>query len=150
VEVSCLAIADDGLWTCSNEKSGFVLGLSKDEGATFETKLHFCDIRGPLACAPGSTTHNECTLGGNVSNATPPWPPQRAILGCGGETGTDGGFYPDGAPSDASINGPGPGGGGDDGSCSIRAPAPRPFAAAVAAILATLALVRRRTRARRP
>ena len=69
VEVQCLKLATDGLWTCSTEKSGFVVGLSKDEGATFETKLHFCDIRGPLACAGGSTTHTECVLGGTTSTA---------------------------------------------------------------------------------
>lgn len=144
VEVSCLALAADGLWTCSNEKSGFVVGLSKDEGATFETKLHFCDIRGPLACAPGTTTHTECTLGGNASNASPPWPSQRALLGCGG------GIDPDAGPSDggAGDGSPDPGDGGMDGGggCAMRAPSPTPFAALLAGVAATVALLRRRRR----
>ena len=33
----------------------------------------------------GSTTHTECTLGGTTSTASPPWPQQQAILGCGGD-----------------------------------------------------------------
>lgn len=145
VEVSCLALAADGLWTCSNEKSGFVVGLSKDEGATFETKLHFCDIRGPLACAPGSTTHTECALGGTASNASPPWPQQRALLGCGNAIDPDAGPA-DGAPSDASINpvAPDPSDGGC--GCALRAPPPAPFAALLAAVAATVALLRRRRR----
>ncbi len=145
VEVQCLKLATDGLWTCSTERSGFVLGLSKDEGATFETKLHFCDIRGPLACAVGSTTHTECTLGGTTSMASPPWPQQQAILGCGGDL--DGGA--DGGPGDASINPLAPDdtrGGGCD--CSVRAPSPAPFAALIAGVGAAIAFVRRRRRYR--
>ena len=143
VEVSCLALATDGLWTCSNEKSGFVVGLSKDEGVTFETKLHFCDIRGPLACAPGTSTHTECSLGGTATNASPPWPSQRALLGCGG------GIAPiDAGAVDASPEG-GPGDPGSmegGGGCAVRAPSPTPFAALLAGVAATIALLRRRRR----
>jgi hypothetical protein len=143
IEVGCLSLASDGLWACSNEKSGFVVGLSKNEGATFETKLHFCDIRGPLACPAGSTTHTECTLGGTASNASPPWPPQRAILGCGGgpdsDAGLDGGLDGSVNPGDPELM---DGGGG----CALRAPSPTPLAAVVAGIAATIALVRRRRR----
>jgi hypothetical protein len=146
VEVQCLKLATDGLWTCSTEKSGFVVGLSKDEGATFETKLHFCDIRGPLACPVGSTTHTECSLGGTTSMASPPWPQQQAVLGCSGER--DGGV--DGGSGDGSVDGGSPdngtGGGGCD--CSVRAPSPAPFAALLAGLAATIALVRRRRRRR--
>jgi hypothetical protein len=147
VEVQCLKLASDGLWTCSTEKSGFVVGLSKDEGATFETKLHFCDIRGPLDCPVGSTTHTQCVLGGTTSMASPPWPQQQAILGCSGNV--DAGFD---ASGDASINPLAPdggtgGGGGCD--CSVRAPSPAPFAALLAAVGGAIALVRRRARARR-
>ena len=143
VEVQCLKLSDDGLWTCSTEKSGFVVGLSRDEGATFETKLHFCDIRGPLTCAEGSTTHTECTLGGTSSTRSPPWPPQRALLGCNVPT-PDGGAD---ASADAGPTNQAPGsmdGGG--GGCSVHAPSPAPCAALVAGITATIALVRRRRR----
>lgn len=143
VEVMCLALSDDGLWTCSTEKSGFVVGLSKNEGKSFETKLHFCDIRGPLACPVGSSTHTECTLGGTSAMRTPPWPPQRAILGCGGN---DAGPIPDGSAGDGSTtpDGIGPVDGG--GGCSLRAPSPTPLAALIAGVCAAVALVRRRRR----
>ena len=146
VEVQCLKLADDGLWTCSSEKSGFVVGLTKDEGATFETKLHFCDIRGPLTCPAGTTTNTECSLGG-TSMASPPWPQQRAVLGCSATDG-DGGLGQDAAATgDGSANPAVPptmdGGGG---GCSVRAPSPTPVAALLAAVAASIALVRRRRR----
>ena len=37
--VQCLATRGDELWTCSAEVSGFVLGVSTDDGATFTAKL---------------------------------------------------------------------------------------------------------------
>jgi len=144
VEVSCLALAADGLWTCSSEKSGFVVGLSKDEGATFEKKLRFCEIRGPLACAPGSTTHTQCTLGGTSTNASPPWPSQRALLGCGGGIDLDAG--PRDAGGDGSTRDPARMDGG--GGCALRAPSSpttTPVAALLALAAATAALVRRRS-----
>ncbi len=147
VEVQCLKLADDGLWTCSSEKSGFVVGLTKDEGATFEPKMHFCDIRGPLTCAPGTSTNVQCSLGGPAPDAVPRWPGQRATLGCSASV-------PDGGPElDGSVNGPDgsmepaappPMDGG--GGCSVRAPSPTPVAALLAAIGASIALVRRRRR----
>ena len=76
VEVKCLAIHDDGLWACSNEKNGFVAGLSKDEGATFTTMVNFCTILGPLQCSGTSTTATYCT--------DSIWAAQRDTLGCGG------------------------------------------------------------------
>lgn len=137
VEVSCLAIASDGLWACSNEKSGFVVGRSKDEGATFDKMLRFCEIRGPLTCAPGSTAHTQCTLGGTSSNASPPWPVQRALLGCGGggdpiDAGTDAG-----TPESQTDGG---------GGCALRAPSSpaAPLATLVSLGAAIVAFLRRR------
>jgi len=129
LEVQCLAYAEDGLWACSNERSGFVAGLSKDDGATFETKLHFCDIRGPLECGPTSAQAERCA---------PAWPAQKAVLGCGGD------------PFDA-----GDGGNKDGGSdlgeppsdnCNCRTAPSSPWAAVVTAGLAVLALLRIRRR----
>ena len=147
VEVQCLKLGDDGLWTCSSEKSGFVVGLTKDEGATFESKLHFCDIRGPLTCPTGTSTNTECSLGGTTSTASPPWPQQRAVLGCSASS-SSGGIPEGGLDQDASnpamlpTADPQTGGGG----CSVRAPAPTPIAALVAAVAAAVAFVRRRRR----
>jgi hypothetical protein len=71
--VRCLALQGDGLWACSSEKDGFVVGLSKDDGATFEPRAHFCSVRGALACAAGTSTSTQCVAA---------WAPQRDVLGC--------------------------------------------------------------------
>ena len=137
IEIGCLKLASDGLWACSTEKSGFVAGLSTDDGATFQPKLHFCDIRGPLECAEGSTTRTSCALGDQNGNP-PPWPAQRAVLGCGGPT------LPDADAGPANDAGLPPGVGDDGGGCAVRAPSASPFAALLMAVAATIALVRRR------
>lgn len=58
--VQCLAAAADGLWACSDEKNGFVVGLSSDDGVTFAPKLHFCDVAGPIACPTSSPVADKC------------------------------------------------------------------------------------------
>lgn len=135
IEVQCLKLAEDGLWACSTEKSGFIVGLSKDEGVTFEKKTHFCDIAGPLSsCGPGTKVVTECASR---------WPPQQSLLGCGD---VDGGTGPGGADG-------GTGPGGDDGvdpggGCDCHATPASPYAAlaSAAAALGALALVLRRRR----
>jgi hypothetical protein len=92
IQVGCLAISPEGLWACSNEQTGFIVGLSKDDGANFNPLIHFCDIKGALACPQGTPTNNTCTAA---------WPSQYATLGCidaaanshpdGGADGVDGG-----------------------------------------------------------
>jgi hypothetical protein len=127
LEIQCLTIADDGLWACSNEKSGFVAGLSKDEGATFEAKLHFCDIRGPLACAAGAKASEQCAAS---------WPAQKSQLGCGGGMEGEAGANPfDGGAKEPPV---------DDPKCDCNAVRPvSPWAGAFAAAAALGALVRR-------
>ena len=51
IEIECLTAHATGLYACSNEANGFLLGLSGDEGKTFKPLLHFTDIEGPLTCA---------------------------------------------------------------------------------------------------
>lgn len=64
--VECLALRDDGLWACSDEANGFVVGLSVDEAVTFMPKLHFCDVLGPLECPAGSLTFQRCPPTGPI------------------------------------------------------------------------------------
>lgn len=64
--VQCLAAAADGLWACSDEKNGFVIGLSNDDGATFVPKLHFCDVAGPIDCPASSPVADKCSGTGPV------------------------------------------------------------------------------------
>ena len=134
IEAQCLALSSDGLWACSNERSGFIAGLSTDDGATFEPRLRFCDIRGPLAaCGPGTPTNALCT---NV------WPSQKAMLGCGGAdagaTG-DGGFGDAGggfAPPPRTEN------------CDCHASPAGPWGALVSVVGGAIALLRRSRRRR--
>jgi hypothetical protein len=136
VEVQCLALAADGLWACSNEKSGFIVALSKDEGATFEKKTHFCDITGPLECPPGTSTNTEC-----VGR----WPAQSNLLGCGGDTdaGVDGGGLPIPIPQGEPLVEPG-------GGCDCRTtPASSSAAAFVSAVVGIAGVIAAKRRHRR-
>ncbi|CAN5786665.1 hypothetical protein BH09MYX1_BH09MYX1_59110 [soil metagenome] len=55
--VKCLTATSDRLYACSTEfSSGFVLGESTDDGATFAPILKLNQIRGPLACQSGTET----------------------------------------------------------------------------------------------
>lgn len=133
--VQCLTSTTEGLWACSDENTGFVAGFSTDDGATFEPRLRFCQIRGPLACDPGTSTHTQCTLG-SAATLGPPWPAQYRSLGCAGDAGAEGGG---GAPPE------------DDG-CACRTPPAAPsqgWASPTLLAIATAAVVgawRRRTR----
>ena len=60
IHVQCLATHGADLWACSDEPSGFIAGVSQDDGATFTPKLHLTDIVGPAAC-PASSTASTCT-----------------------------------------------------------------------------------------
>jgi hypothetical protein len=58
IHVQCLATRGAELWACSNEASkpsGFIAGVSNDDGATFTAKLHLQGISSPLACAADAT-----------------------------------------------------------------------------------------------
>jgi hypothetical protein len=50
IRVQCLTAHGADLWACSDEPSGFVAGVSSDDGATFAPKLHLTGIDGVLAC----------------------------------------------------------------------------------------------------
>ncbi|MDB4942917.1 MAG: BNR/Asp-box repeat domain protein [Labilithrix sp.] len=142
VEIGCLKSTSEGLWACSTERSGFILGLSTDGGGTFAPRLHFCDITGPLACPAGSSTYQMCSLG-NATMNVPPWPGQRASLGCsdvpdgGSSSGAvDAGALPD-APSAE-----------DDGGCALRAPSRSGGVAGALGAMAMIALAALRRRKR--
>jgi hypothetical protein len=56
ISVQCLATRGAELWACSAAVSGFVAGVSTDEGKTFTAKLPLIGtLSGPIACAPSST-----------------------------------------------------------------------------------------------
>jgi hypothetical protein len=127
IQVQCLTIVGDVLYACSAESSGFILGASNDEGATFAPKLHLHTVRGPIACPAGSTS-SQCAL---------EWPALQEQLG-GGLT--------DGSAIDASSDA-GPHGDPVTSGCSCdlhgasRASA---YAGACALVAAAILAARRR------
>jgi hypothetical protein len=54
LRLSCLAAHGSDLWACSDELSGFAVGVSHDGGMTFTPKLHLEQVRQGLACPAGS------------------------------------------------------------------------------------------------
>ena len=82
LKVQCLSSSGDALWACSSEGGGFIAGVSHDDGATFEPRLHLRDIAGPLACAEGTGVAKECGLD---------WAKLRRELGLGTGTGASAG-----------------------------------------------------------
>ena len=53
IRVQCLATRGTELWACSDAPSGFVAGVSTDDGKTFTPKLPLVGaLSGPIACSP--------------------------------------------------------------------------------------------------
>jgi photosystem II stability/assembly factor-like uncharacterized protein len=103
LRVLCLAAAGEALYACSDEHSGFTVGVSHDRGLTFQPLLHLQTVRGPLACS--------------ATDCESDWPLVRAQLGiplpsasgAAGETGS-------GADVSAAGSEGNAGSGGDAGS----------------------------------
>jgi photosystem II stability/assembly factor-like uncharacterized protein len=137
IQVQCLAYRAGQLWACSNEFSGFTAGVSMDDGATFESRLHLSDVRGPLSCPPGTPTEQYCTAD---------WPMQEQNLGVGqnGDASAEAGAVDGGGDSGDSTQHKGGGGG-----CSLDWIAtPGAATTGVAGALATLLAFRLRRRKR--
>ncbi len=98
VHAQCLTWTTAGIYACGVEwLDRFVIGLSKDRGATFEALSHMSDPC-PMRCAAGSTAGRICT--GDLWRAT-----QNAIQqdagACGGARAApsrDGGTAPEAGP----------------------------------------------------
>jgi MYXO-CTERM domain-containing protein len=139
-QVQCLAFQGARLLACSNEVSGFVVGASTDDGATWAPLLHLACVRGPLACGPTSAVTVQCA---------PNWSAQQQALGwpdphCPGDGGAD-------ASADASSpppTTPAP----KKSGCSTSSPEPAGPASLAGAALAAASLAAyafRRRRAKR-
>ena len=111
-QVLCLAFQGSRLLACSNEASGFAVGASTDQGASWTPLLHLSCVRGPLACGPNSQVTVACG---------PNWPAQQQTLGgpdpmctadAGGTTGagSDGGTTTTTTSKGCSCSVPGGGG----------------------------------------
>jgi MYXO-CTERM domain-containing protein len=132
IHVQCLATHGADLWACSDEPSGFIAGVSQDDGVTFTPKLHLTTIDGPAQC-PAGTTSSMCTetdvdaaipynpfgsLCTNLGACYDAGPPQPLQLACD-EAGACGPSSSSGSGSGGSGSGSGSGGdGGSSGSGS--------------------------------
>ena len=95
VVVQCLATSGSTLYACSaDDPSGFILGASTDDGATFTPLLHLNTLRGPLACPQGDTA-NQCIAD---------WPSVAADLGEIVDAGSDAGVPVPPPPSSNGCN----------------------------------------------
>ena len=126
IEVQCLALAADGVWACSSESSGFIAGLSKDDGATFASVARFCDITGPLSCAAEDA--------GSTKTCNALWPSQSASLGCVPDAGSPA-VTPDAGTAVPESS---------DSGCGSRNSSATPWGALVALAAAAFAVTRRR------
>jgi hypothetical protein len=81
IPVRCLATHGADLWACSDEQhSGFVAGVSSDDGATFTARLHL--LAPPLlACAADATATVQCS-------GAPLQALCSLLTGCGSDAGT--------------------------------------------------------------
>jgi MYXO-CTERM domain-containing protein len=59
-QLQCLAVQTDRILACSTEASGFTVGASTDDGATWTPLLHLNCIDGPVACAASSLVTTQC------------------------------------------------------------------------------------------
>jgi hypothetical protein len=91
--VQCLATRGNELWACSAAVSGFIAGVSTDDGATFTPKLPLIGtLAGPIACAAGTTPEGgaACNTAANSSQCGPAYANFCATNGCESPTGDTG------------------------------------------------------------
>jgi hypothetical protein len=104
-QVGCLTYSGRSLYVCgSEERDGFELGVSTDDGATIASVFHYGTVEGPLECPAGSPPTIECTSQWGFS-----------CRGLGRCPHVDAGAAP--IP-------PGSGGGTSSGCCGSATPAP--------------------------
>ncbi|MGA7122646.1 MAG: sialidase family protein [Polyangiaceae bacterium] len=152
IHVQCLTTRGSELWACSDEVSGFVFGVSTDDGATFCPKLStITGLAGPIACAPnaggplacGATTNgSQCldAFSAFCSAAAPSGSCSTVASEC--STPADGG---DVVLPDSSLGQPPRG--RASGGCSVARDSRAPGVGA-ACLSGVVALVRRRKRDR--
>jgi len=138
IQIQCLALKGAALWACCNEASGFVLGESADQGETFTARLHLNQVRGPLACPPGTPTKDKCESD---------WPRQARELAIN-VGGTDGGTDAAAPAPSASVGAADGAQAGGGGCVTTQRPAARLYVplAGLAASVALWLLRRRKPR----
>ncbi len=163
VRVKCLTTRNQELWACSDITTGFVVGESLDDGATFTPKMHYVSsLCGPIECAPNPGGPLGCGATANGASCTDPYQTfcmnddEAHVCGiCGGDGGVapDAGSAgsPEGGTGDAGRGaGAGPAGGpSSSSSCGCSVVGGRGATGLAAGLaLAAITLRRRRTRRR--
>lgn len=142
IRAKCLTWATSGLYACADEAiDKLTVGLSQDDGKTFQPIMHLSSPCGPLACGDTSSVAVECNKQWPVTAVT------IGSLGCNGAGGSSGTGGKGGA---GGGTGGAAGAGGGDCSCGVPVEGGGSRAASAALLgLAALALrkvVRRRAR----
>ena len=134
VHVECLATRGSELWACADEPSGFIAGVSTDDGATFEPRLHLGSVGAAIPCEPGAPGALACGADASASECSgQPFQQLCLNLGC-----TDGGV------EDLDVPVPATSREARVGCSSVASPGAGLLAAAGATV--AVALVRRRRR----
>ena len=117
VRVKCLATRNAELWACSDISSGFVVGESLDDGATFTSKMAtITSVCGPVQCAPNPGGPLGCGATDNASSCASAFQTFCDYYDQSMACGTcDGGAPGGGAGIDAGAPDAGSGGSGGSG-----------------------------------
>ncbi|MEY4549154.1 MAG: hypothetical protein RL685_5349, partial [Pseudomonadota bacterium] len=134
----CLRWTAEGLLACGQEMlDGWTVGLTRDEGQSFEALWHQQDLA-PLSCAPASRTGTTCpslwpdvarTIGADPGDVAPAVPGNLGMLGTGGSSASE--------PPPAAKQ---------DGGCALTVRSSVRAMPALAALLAALAALSLRRR----
>ncbi len=153
-KLRCLSWSVAGLFACADEfEAGFVVGESRDQGESFEPRLHSSCVRGPLACPGLSSVGSVCPGAwpavseqlGTDCNAAGSFMPSTA---CGSEEKSAAGAAGDGS---VTLSAGGSANGTGAGSCAVdRGRARSKPSSSFAALFAlSLSVISRRGRKRR-
>jgi sortilin (neurotensin receptor 3) len=83
IHVQCLAARAGELWACADEPSGFLVGASTDDGATFSPKLHLDGVQAPIRCSAAGPISVACGADANASQCGgAPFTNLCAAVGC--------------------------------------------------------------------
>ncbi len=83
IHVQCLAARAGELWACADEPSGFIVGVSTDDGSTFSPRLHLNGVEDPIACTSGTPVSLACSASANGSQCKgAPFTNLCAAVGC--------------------------------------------------------------------
>jgi hypothetical protein len=145
IHVHCLASRGSELWACSDRlsggvdasasQSGFLAGVSTDDGANFTPRLHIDSVQSPVACGVSAQSSFACGADANAAQCSgEPFTRLCAAFGCQGDAGVASGA------AGAAVG---------SSSCRCAFARDRGMAAADLVALAALAAAAKRRRSRR-